>query len=180
MTRYSPPQPKPGLPLSIHVGFATHAQGDKSKMKLTGSMRFFDMPVRITQIIEGGVFDRHPDLRFLAVETDSSWLPYLREQMDDRFRRANPATRAPIQRRPGDYFDTNIASTFITDRYGIINRHHIGVTQMMWSSDFPHGGSDWPNSRTTIKDHFDGVPDDERHAILAGNVLRIYGHGAAS
>ena len=70
--------------------------------------------------------------------------------MDDRFRRANPATRAPIQQSPGDYFDTNIASTFITDRYGILNRHHIGVTQMMWSSDFPHGGSDWPDSLTTI------------------------------
>ena len=163
------------LPLSIHVGFATHAQGDVAKMKLTGSMRFFDMPVRITQLIEGGVFDRFGDLQFLAVETDSSWFPYLREQMDDRFRRANPATRAPIQRSPGDYFDTNIASTFITDHYGIVNRHHIGVTQMMWSSDFPHGGSDWPDSRTTISEHFDGVPDDERHAILAGNALRIYG-----
>ncbi len=164
-----------GLPLSIHVGFATHAQGDSSRMKLTGSMRFFDMPVRITQLIEGGVFDRHPDLQFLAVETDSSWLPYLREQMDDRFRRANPATRAPIRRRPGDYFDTNIASTFITDRYGIVNRHHIGVTRMMWSSDFPHGGSDWPHSGTAIDGYFDGVPDDERFAILAGNALRIYG-----
>lgn len=28
---------------------------------------------------------------------------------------------------------------------------------------------------TTINEHFDGVPDDERHAILAGNALRIYG-----
>ena len=46
---------------------------------------------------------------------------------------------------------------------------------MMWSSDFPHGGSDWPDSLTTINEHFDGVPDDERHAILAGNALRIYG-----
>ena len=164
-----------GLPLSIHVAFATHAQGDAAKMKLTGSMRFFDMPVRITQLVEGGVFDRYPELQFLAVETDSSWFPYLREQMDDRFRRANPATRAPIAKMPGDYFDTNIASTFITDHYGILNRHHIGVTQMMWSSDFPHGGSDWPDSRATINEHFDGVPDDERHAILAGNALRIYG-----
>ena len=53
------------------------------------------------------------------------------------------------------------------------------VTQMMWSGDFPPGGSDWPNSRTAIEDHFDGVPDNERHAILAGNVLRIYGYKAA-
>ena len=46
---------------------------------------------------------------------------------------------------------------------------------MMWSSDYPHGGSDWPHSQRTIEDYFRGVPDDERHAILAGNALRIYG-----
>ena len=56
----------------------------------------------------------------------------------------------------------------------------VGVTQMMWSSDFPHGGSDRLDSLPTINEHFAGVSDDERHAILAGNALRIYQQGAAS
>ena len=47
----------------------------------------------------------------------------------------------------------------------------------MWSSDFPHGGTDWPNSLKTIDDHMAGVPDEERHAILAGNAARVYGLG---
>ena len=111
----------------------------------------------------------------MLVEVDSSWTPYLREQMDDRFQRANPATRPDIKRLPSEYFTDSIATTFITDPYAIVNRHYVGLSQMMWSSDYPHGGSDWPESRAAIDRYFDGVPEDERHQILAGNALRIYG-----
>jgi predicted TIM-barrel fold metal-dependent hydrolase len=46
---------------------------------------------------------------------------------------------------------------------------------MLWSSDYPHTGADWPNSWKTIEKHFAGVPEEEKHAILAGNALRLYG-----
>lgn len=167
-----------GAPLSIHVGFATGPQGDKSRKeagKATSTMRFFDAPVRATQFIESGVFDRFPDLRLVLVEVDSSWLPYLAEQMDDRFSRAAPTARPDIKRRPSEYFSDCIMSTFVTDRYGISNRHAIGVSQMMWSSDYPHSGANWPNSWKVIEDQFSDVPDDEKAAILAGNALRLYG-----
>ena len=49
---------------------------------------------------------------------------------------------------------------------------------MLWSSDFPHITSDWPYSWKTIEATFMGVPDDERHAILAGNAQRLFGFGA--
>jgi predicted TIM-barrel fold metal-dependent hydrolase len=164
-----------GVPVSIHVAFATEAQGDRGRMKLTGSTRFYDVPVRVTQFVESGVFDRFPALQLVLVEVDSSWTPYLREQMDDRFQRANPATRPDIKRLPSEYFTDSIATTFITDPYAIVNRHYVGLSQMMWSSDYPHGGSDWPESRAAIDRYFDGVPEGERHQILAGNALRIYG-----
>jgi predicted TIM-barrel fold metal-dependent hydrolase len=167
-----------GIPLSIHVGFVTGPQGDRSRMP-TGRaavfLRFFDAPLRMWQFIDTGVFDRYPDLHLVVVEVDSSWIPYVREQMDDRFRRQAVAARSPIARFPGDYLDTNVFSTFITDSYGVRNRHEVGVSQMLWSSDYPHTGADWPNSWATIEKHFAGVPDEERHAILAGNALRLYG-----
>ena len=40
----------------------------------------------------------------------------------------------------------------------------IGVSQMMWSSDYPHSGADWPNSWKSIENHFAGVPEDEKTA----------------
>jgi len=167
-----------GVPLSVHVGFALSPVGDKARMGKAaagGFLRWFDAPVRIYQLIDAGVFDRFPELKVVFVETDSSWLPYFREQMDDRFKRQAPANRPAIARTPGEYLDTNVFTTFITDSYAVRNRHDIGVTQMLWSSDYPHSGADWPHSKATIDAHFAGVPDDERHAILAGNALRLYG-----
>jgi uncharacterized protein len=166
-----------GVPVSIHVGFALGPAGDKSRMQKTqasGVVRFLDAPIRVAQLVETGVFDRFPGLHLLLVEVDSSWLPYLREQMNDRYGRTAPAERPRIERLPGDYFADHIFSTFITDRYAVKNRHEIGVTQMLWSSDYPHSGADWPHSWTTIADHFAGVSDDDKHAILAGNALRLY------
>lgn len=166
-----------GVPVSIHVGFATGAQGDKSRMgiRASGAFRFFEAPLRATQLINAGVFDRFPDLHVIMVEVDSSWIPYVVEQMNDRFSRQAAALRPRIERMPGDYFATNLFSTFITDRYGVQNRRDIGVSQMLWSSDYPHSGADWPHSHKTIEDHFAGVPEDDKHAILAGNALRLYG-----
>ena len=47
---------------------------------------------------------------------------------------------------------------------------------MMWSSDYPHGGLRLARVvRRPSTAYFDGVPEDERHLILAGNALRIYG-----
>jgi predicted TIM-barrel fold metal-dependent hydrolase len=57
------------------------------------------------------------------------------------------------------------------------NRHEVGLSQMMWSSDFPHGGSDWPNSKASIERQTDGVPDDERRMLVAENAMRLYGVG---
>lgn len=163
--------------VSIHVGLVDPGQDNdpnRSRPGARGELRHLDAPLRAYEFIHTGVFDRFPSLKLVLAEVDSSWIPYVKEQFDDRFKRLAAASRPPLKRLPSGYFDSNIFSTFITDKYGVINRRHIGVSQMMWSSDYPHGGTDWPNSWKTIDDHFAGVPGAEKHAILAGNATRLY------
>ena len=45
----------------------------------------------------------------------------------------------------------------------------------MWSTDYPHTGTDWPNSRVTIERVFAGVSAPEVRAMLHDNVKRLYG-----
>ncbi|HVM63483.1 MAG TPA: amidohydrolase family protein, partial [Acidimicrobiales bacterium] len=66
-----------------------------------------------------------------------------------------------------------------TDHFAIRNRHSIGVERLMWSSDYPHSGSDWPNSVRVIHADFADVPGGERDLILAGNAQRLYGFDRA-
>ena len=77
-------------------------------------------------------FVQYAAKNLVLVEVDSSWLPYLAEQMNDRFQRAAAASRPDIKRLPSEYFTDTIFSTFITDRYGIKNRHEIGVGEQLF------------------------------------------------
>jgi hypothetical protein len=44
----------------------------------------------------------------------------------------------------------------------------------MWSTDFPHIESDWPNSMQVIEETFQGVPEDEKQRMVAGNCIEFF------
>ena len=63
------------------------------------------------------------------------------------------------------------------DRAGVEMRHWLGLENLMWSSDYPHNANTWPKSAETLDYLFEGVAEDERQMIVAGNAERIYGLG---
>ena len=48
------------------------------------------------------------------------------------------------------------------DHYAVQNRHVIGVDNMMWSTDYPHHGCDWPETRRVGRRHVPRRAADER------------------
>jgi predicted TIM-barrel fold metal-dependent hydrolase len=80
-----------------------------------------------------------------------------------------------ISTRPSDYFHRNISLTFIDESMGLHRvRDIVGVNNLMWSTDFPHPVTSWPNSKKIIEEQFAGIPLNEREAILAGNATRVW------
>jgi predicted TIM-barrel fold metal-dependent hydrolase len=53
-----------------------------------------------------------------------------------------------------------------------------GGRNIMWSSDYPHGDTTWPNSRESIERSLEGVSAEDRRAIVGGNAKRLYGLGS--
>ena len=49
-----------------------------------------------------------------------------------------------------------------------------GVDNMMWSSDYPHHGNDWPYSRKVIEETMGHIPAAEQAKIVGGNAARIW------
>jgi predicted TIM-barrel fold metal-dependent hydrolase len=51
----------------------------------------------------------------------------------------------------------------------------MNLDHILWSTDYPHSGTDWPNSRLTIERNFRGLPVDEVKKMLHTNCKELYG-----
>lgn len=164
------------LALHVHVSMVD-AMPAAHTAKIVGDVRWYDAPKRILQLVWSGVFDRIPDLTVVIAEVDAGWLPYFKEQVDDRYYRLGRGAGVQLDRPPSAYIEQHFYFTYIVDSFGIRNRHDIGVERMMWSSDYPHVPSDWPNSWRRLEADFSGVPRTERELLTTGNAQRLYRFG---
>lgn len=133
-----------------------------------------------TQLIMAGVFDRFPRLQVYFAETSIGWIPHFLQQMDmqyerNRFWAERLLGIRPLARPPSEYVKEHCLWGFQDDPIGLYLRHFIGVDQLMWATDFPHAdATDWPHSHAVIERTFAGVPEDEKHQIVAGNAVRFF------
>lgn len=168
-----------GAAVHIHVGLA---QSESSIPKqahefvgaFTGCFRFYDPPIRMTEMIYTGLLDRFPTLQVVWAEVDVGWVGYLMGQLDDRITRQNPKNKLQLKKKPSDYFRENFFYTVVKDAYGIRNRDVVGTERIMWSSDFAHATCDYPDYAGAVAVDFAGVPADELELMLKGNAAKLY------
>jgi predicted TIM-barrel fold metal-dependent hydrolase len=161
------------LTLNIHVSLSPGMpKSEGSPGPLPGAGRHIPIAGQLLELIFSGVFDRFPSLQVVAAEVDCGWVPYYKEQIDDNFRRFRH--NYTMDRFPSEYLESNVSFSFVTDSYGVDNRHRIGVDRIMWSTDYPHPSTSWPNSWNGVNAMVSGIPMDERDKILFGNAVRLY------
>jgi predicted TIM-barrel fold metal-dependent hydrolase len=174
-----------GLPVALHIG-SFHADGPVARRRFeplavlpraaTSKAGANTVPL-VARMIFSGMFERFPDLRALLVEANIGWIPAMLEQSDDMFLRyrwfTNTSARLPTL--PSRVFHRNLWATFMIDTVGIELRHRLNLEHLMWSTDYPHTGTDWPNSRVTIARLFRGLPRDEVQKMLHTNCKTLYG-----
>jgi predicted TIM-barrel fold metal-dependent hydrolase len=130
----------------------------------------------LNHFILGGVLHRHPRLRIGFTETGIGWVPFWLEQTDDNFLRHRFWTNCDLPMLPSEYWARSCYATFQIDYYGLRNRDLLGVETIMWSTDYPHTGADWPNSQRTVGEERRLTPlsDAEAELIFSDNCRRLY------
>ncbi len=172
-----------GLPVNCHpTGSGRDAYGGlpgATAIFLTEVKWFAHRPLHT--LLWGGVFERHPRLRFVLTEQMADWVPGELAYLDDLYERPIFAQiRAGLRLRPSEYFRRQCAvgASFMF-RHEVEMRHQIGVDQIMWGSDYPHAEGTWPRTRETLAQVFCNVPEAELDAMLGGNAARLYGFDPA-
>jgi predicted TIM-barrel fold metal-dependent hydrolase len=168
-----------GLPICCHIGLNTNLD-DLMRRDPTPNK---GVMVPVTGLltaeafgmwIMGGVFEKFPRLQVVFVEPGLTWVVWWLHIVDDMVQRQGYEFPA-ITKLPSEYFRRNVYLTFIEERIALERlRDLIGVENIMWSSDFPHPVTSWPNSRRIVEEQLEGVPADERELIVCGNARRVW------
>ena len=167
-----------GMSISHHLGtkpelFDVLRRDPTPQGAIFTSLPFLALSEVIAFWIMPGVLERFPELQIVFVEPQLAWVPAYLDVLDYQYdgRYDLPG----LTMKPSDYFRRNMACTFVDDERGLRMRQEIGIENIMWSTDFPHPATTWPNSREVVERQFADIPADERALMLHGNAARVYG-----
>ncbi len=135
----------------------------------------------------GGVFHRHPELRFVVTEAGVDWIPGLLAQLNTAW------TGVPTQGftmhmklkpqvsgiTPQEIWNRQCwAGASFMPRSETEIRHELGIDRVMWGSDYPHVEGTWPYTKKFLREAFVGVPEEEVRRIVGQNAIECYGFDA--
>jgi len=171
------------MPINVHIGLtpATH-KTPKTAVKKGGAPQIVGfattmsrMPTLFAELIFNEVFERFPRLCVVGGEVGGGWVPFFKQEIDDRFRRNRYWCEVNLSMLPSEYYERNCKVGIVSDQFGVQNCDSVGVETMMWCSDFPHHITDWPHSRYLINSMAQGIDARKRHKIFCENAGRLYG-----
>jgi len=171
------------MPIHIHVGLtppqyktqrvATKKGGAPQLVAFATTMS--RMPTLFAELIFNEVFERFPGLTIVGGEVGAGWVPFLKQELDDRYRRNRYWCEVNLSRLPSEYIGRNCMVGFVQDQFGVQNCDAVGVDAMMWCSDFPHHITDWPHSRYLINAMSQGIDESKKRRLFCENAGRLYG-----
>ena len=72
-----------------------------------------------------------------------------------------------------DVYRRSIWVCAVGERFGVEQRHKIGVDRILWESDFPHAETNWPESQAAVDRLYAGVAENEIAAMVYENASRL-------
>ena len=167
------------MPVSLHIlsghGYRKHPDmmpnSDDMTKKLAVCMD------SIHDIIYSGVLERFPRLKVVMAENEIGWLPWVLEQWDFYVHKGRHHFDRKLEHLtllPSEYFQRQMYATFFNDAVGGHLLSWWGHDNAMWSSDFPHSNSTWPDSRTILARDLGHLDPEVRAKIVHGTCAELY------
>jgi predicted TIM-barrel fold metal-dependent hydrolase len=124
------------------------------------------------QLMLGGVFDRHPNLKMILTEIRVDWIPATLEHLDKAF--AESGADRVAKRAPSEYWQTNfLAGASFIHKVEAQMYREIGVEQVLFGRDYPHLEGTWPHTADWLRVAFNGVSERDARLMLGENAVRF-------
>jgi predicted TIM-barrel fold metal-dependent hydrolase len=176
------------LPVHFHIGASVTAetfrgkyhwpsQAANTQLALSGTLLFIGNARVVANAIVSGVFDRHPDLKMVSVESGVGWIPFILEALDYEMAENAPDEFKRLEKRPSEYFRSNLYATFWFEN----NRNKlpelidaVGEDSILFETDFPHPTCLYPNPLQTVEAKLATLSPEARRKILGENARKLY------
>jgi len=169
-----------GIPIHVHLAGGLHSL----EMKL-GSWRMpaavAVVPMQLDETLAGlifsGALEKRPEVKFVMGEAGLGWIPYVLERLDHELDKYGAKIQDhKLAMKPSEIFARQVFVTYEDEQLGVELIPRIGVDNVMWASDYPHGDSTWPHSRKALAEsplaqHGPAV----LRKVTCENVARVYG-----
>lgn len=123
----------------------------------------------LTNILFSRVLLRFPKLKVVFAESTIGWGTYLLEYADHQYEQDH----CNYELKPSEMFHRQCYLTTWYDEANI-NARHIGVDNILWSTNFPAANSTWPDTRRFAERSLSGMSDSAKQKILSENAARLY------
>lgn len=176
------------LPVHFHIGASITAmsifehypwpsQALNVGLGIQGTMLFIGNARVVINSIMSGMFDRHPDLKVVSVESGVGWIPFILEALDYEMTENAPAELAELEKMPSEYFKSNMYATFWFEN----NRNKlpdlidaVGEDNILFETDFPHPTCLYPKPLETVAAKMATLSKDVQRKIYGENARKLY------
>jgi predicted TIM-barrel fold metal-dependent hydrolase len=120
---------------------------------------------------------RYPQLKIAMSEGGIAWVAGLIDRLDNIMARSGYGAGWPDRQvSPSECLRRNFWFCMIDDPSTISTRHAIGVENILFESDYPHGDGTWPDTQAVMKRMLGDLPVDEIRKIAHENAAKLYRH----
>ena len=177
------------LPVHFHIGASQTAlayygttfwpsQDDYIKPAIGGASLFQNNSRVLLNSAYSGMFDRHPNLKMVSVESGIGWVPFMLEAMDYELAENAPEHFHKLQKLPSEYFKSNWYATFWFENGRGDFQHLIdavGEDTIMFETDFPHPTCLHPNPVEMVSEKVASLRPETQRKVMGGNAVKLYG-----
>lgn len=176
------------LPVHFHIGasltsmnfygeYFWGSQHEYVKPAIGGSLLFINNARVVINTLLCGIFDRHPGLKFVSVESGIGWVPFILETVDYEVAENAPEQFAELPRKPSEYFKDHWYATYwFEQNQGNLQAlmDSVGEDNVLFETDFPHPTCLYPKPLDTISEKMMTLRPETRRKVLGENAAKLY------
>ncbi len=176
------------LPVHFHIGasqtslsyFGTTfwpSQDDYVKPAIGGASLFQNNSRLLLNSAYSGMFDRHPNLKMVSVESGIGWIPFMLEAMDYELEENAPEHAKKLQKLPSEYFrDHWYATVWFENGRGNLQQliDNVGEDNVMFETDFPHPTCLYPSPLAAVGEKIGALRPETQRKVMGDNAVELY------